>query len=485
MRRDIRIPTLFGLLLAIGGLTSGLWLLQGQLRNAAEAAAEESPKEVRIANISDTGFVVTWVTERAVSGFVQYGPSGSATDLVISDDRDQQRGEVSTYSTHFVSVKGLSPSTKYLFRIGSGGGLYEKNGQPYEITTGPTIADPPAADVSYGQVVDDLGSPAEGALVFFNVQGASSQATLVKSTGAWVIPLSTARTTDLSKYFEYDKSTTKIEIFVRGGVVTTTAVTTTGKDSPVEEITLGKNYDFTNDITSNNRLVESKFTNESLSRDVVTEVGALTILTPKFGEKVNSFRPEIIGEAPAGATITIEIHSNEVITDTVVADQSGNYSYSVPTDLSPGEHSLTISTTIDGVVSKITRSFTVYAAGESDIPAFSATPSATLVPSLSPTKPPSPTKVVTMSPTLSPKPTMIPTKAVSITTAPTMKPTATPKASPTPRPTNLPAPTSISEVKPSSQSALPQSGNDLATILIAGLGFVLIASGSLWYRFSD
>src|SRR3989344_361432 len=179
---EIKIPTLIGVLVAIGGLVSGMYLLRGSLRSVLFASAEETPKEVRVVNIADTSFTVTWITDKTTTGFVQYGEGSKAPDLVVSDDRDQEKGEVGSYFTHYVTIKALKPGEEYGFKIGA-------KGQVYKLMTGVTIADTPAADVAYGQVARANGDPAEGAIVYLRVETGSPLATLVKSSGSWVIPL--------------------------------------------------------------------------------------------------------------------------------------------------------------------------------------------------------------------------------------------------------------------------------------------------------
>src|SRR3989344_6707107 len=191
---EIKIPTLIGVLVAIGGLVSGMYLLRGSLRSVLFASAEETPKEVRVVNIADTSFTVTWITDKTTTGFVQYGEGSKAPDLVVSDDRDQEKGEVGSYFTHYVTIKALKPGGEYGFKIGSGKTVYGDNGQVYNLTTGLTIADTPAADVAYGQVAGANGDPAEGAIVYLQVETGSLLAAIVKSSGSWVIPLATMRT---------------------------------------------------------------------------------------------------------------------------------------------------------------------------------------------------------------------------------------------------------------------------------------------------
>lgn len=464
-RKEVTIPTILGLLVAVGGLVAGLWLLSGQLRQRLFAAAGEEPRNIKISNIGDTSFTVTWITDIAAAGFVQYGEAGQSPDLVVSDERDQQKGTIDPYKTHFVVVRGLKAGTTYSFRVGSGKNLYDKQGTLYETTTGVTLGAPPTADVAYGQIVTETGEPADGSLVYLTIPGMAEQVGLVKSSGSWVVPLSTARSADLKSYGKYDAATGQTNLFIQSPDATTTQLTVPlASHTPVAQITLGQSAVQSTPVitntTNNSTAPASRFSNETLAP--VTEAGELMLLTPKFGEGVNTARPEIIGNAPAGTEVTIEVHSEAVVNGKVVADSNGEFSFSVPTDLPAGQHTVTISALINGAVRRVTRSFTVYAAGESNLPYYSATPSATLAPSPSagPTARLSPTVRPSATPRLSPTPTIF-----GATPSGTVRPTTPPRV-----------------VVPATDSALPVAGYDAPTIALVGLGLFFMIMGGWWYR---
>ncbi len=412
-KRELTIPTILGILATIGGLAAGVVLLNKPLRNLVGARVEETPKEVKITNISDASFVVSWVTDKSTSGYIQYNG-----ELVVSDDRDQERGEIGNYFTHLVTVRGLKPATKYSFKIGSKENLYE-------VTTAVTAGRPPAADVAYGQVVTASGDPVEGAIVYLSLPGAVPQAVLTKPSGSWVIPVSIARSADLTGYAAYDREKEKIEITVQAGALGTSIVnTTTGTTKPVANITLGENI--SGEMPVPTPIAGSKFSQETLATDTGE---TLVILTPKSGEKVNSQKPEIMGKAPAGSKVTIKVESSQLFTETLTANENGDWTYGVPENLDPGVHTITVTSIIDGVTKTIKKSFTVEAAGVSNAPARVATPSATLKPT--------------------PKPT----------------PTIAPRVA-----------------YPSTESGTPKSGNLTPTLILLILGAGLVAAGAFSYR---
>ncbi len=448
-KREIRFPTILGLLVAVGGLVSGLWLVQNQIRNSTQAAEEIIPKEVVVTNISDSGFTVSWVTDKAISGYLLYGEGQTDLSTTASDDRDQNLGEISAYLTHYVTVRGLKPETTYGFKIGSGKQTFGLSELPYMVHTGPVLVEQPVADVAYGQVLTPAGEPAEGALLYVQLAGAVRLSTVVKNNGSYAVPLSTARTADLKSYLEYDKQTTPIVIEVNGGGIwgITSLKTTTGQDSPVDEITMG----------AGEKDEESEGSKLSESSD---GLNGLVLLSPFSGEKVNSATPIIIGAAPAGTEIEVVVNSESLITGRTTADETGSFSYTVPQNLEPGQHTITISAVVNGVVKRVSRSFTVYAVGESFDPAFSASPSSAPLPTSKP--------VATTTP--------VPTTPVVViaTSAPTPKPTATPL------PTRSPDP--VITISPTPTQDLVTSGAEEYSLIMLLVGTFMLVYGAMWYK---
>lgn len=449
MKRELKLPTILGVLVAFSGLLAGLVLVRTTVGRPTQASAEETPSDVRITNVTDTSFTVSWITAKSTSGFVQYGPAGSDPDLVVSDERDLRSGSVGNYFTHYVNVQGLTASTDYEFKIGSGRGLFGQNGSDivHKIRTGPTISETPTADVAYGQVNTISGEPADGALLYVELEGAADLSTLVKTSGSWVVPLSTARAADLSEYLEYDRETSVLELTAMDGHGgTSTIAAATKDDSPLATIVIGATTPTdTPAATSSGKLAGdggSKFSGEAGE--------TVVLLAPKFGEE-SPARPEIVGKAPANTEITIEVNSETQIKTKIVTDSDGNFSFTVPADLEPGEHTVTITAIIDGVVKKITRSFVVLAADPNGDLELTASPSA------SPT-----TAAATPTPTRPTSPT--PTSAIVTTITPTV----------TTRPTNTPIPTVMPELP---DDELPVTGDGDWIWLIVGVSGAFILGG--------
>jgi hypothetical protein len=451
-----RIPTIIGIVILILGIIGGVVLVQKGGVWFLKAEPEAVPQEIRVTNIADTSFTVSWITKEEVLGFVKYGPNLSLGNTV-GDERDMFSDERYPYFVHHVKVENLAPKTKYYFKIGSGTRLYDNNGQLYEITTAPHLGTPPAADTVYGTILKTDGSAAEGVIVYLSLANSTPLSALTRSGGNWAIPLGVARTANLTAYVTYDLDASVEEVFVQGGNMgAATAIVTTRNDSPVPSITLGRSYDFREVASGDQTAVTPPPSGDRFSTGNLTPPPdgekVLKIINPEEDEEVATQRPEVLGEGPVGRKLQISIESPEVLTDEITIGEDGNWAWTPPSDLSPGEHILSV-VLEDGT--KLVRSFVVLAAGEDNTPAFTATPSGEI------------TGTPTPSPTTSPTPSVTP--SVTLT--------------PTPTSTSTPTPTAAArESMPATEEGVPEPGFLTPTALFVVLGSVLILSG-LFFNF--
>ena len=394
--KEKRIPTIIALLILILGIMSGVFLIKNTPKLFAGAKPEIVPREVKITNVTEDGFTISWITDSQTTGFIQYGTNNKDFPFTAEDDRDQLSGNQGSFFTHHVTVKGLTPSTNYFFRISSGGKLFDNNGQLYQVSTGPTIqGSSRESDVAYGTIFKQDGSPAEGVIVYLTLANASPLSTITRSSGNWVIPLNLARSTDLSSWVIYDKEDSVEEIFVQGGPAgTATAISVAKNDSPLPPITLGGNFDFLQVLPSPTPTLSptSSISGFSLGK-FATPTPVLKIINPSQREEVNTFTPEIFGTGPGGERLTIVVESPQKIQGEVVVSPDGSWRWTPPKSLSPGEHTVTVSLP-NG--QRVSHSFVVLAAGEETTPSFTSSPSATLAP----------TPTITATPTLTPTPAM-------------------------------------------------------------------------------
>lgn len=468
MKRSIfkrQIPTILGLLILFIGAGAGVILVGSGVDFLPRAGPEYSPKNLQITNVTDRSFTVSWVTDEAAVGFIKYGSSPSLT-TTVTDDRDQLTGDTGSFRAHHITVRGLSANTTYYFKIGSGSSqsLYDNQGQPYQVTTGVTLGTPETSETIYGKVETQAGTPAEGTVVYVRLPNAAPLSTLVKSSGSWAVTLSTARTTQLDKYVKYDLDTEQVAIELIGtdGQITT-GTTDTSNDQPVPTITLGENFAFAASAdpsaTTNTPAVDQTETANSSfnlaplgdSSEVVLDE-PVTLVNPGFdGETITTQRPEIRGNAAPNTVLSITVESPVTYEDELTSDANGEFAWSPPADLEPGEHTVTLSwLDASGIRQFLTRTFVV-SAQESNLPAFEATPSAT------------------------------PTTATT-----TPLPSPSPQTFPSPTPIVLPSPSPISTpqstdpgrvVQPSTASGVPVAGSTTQSLFLLIMGASFIVSG--------
>lgn len=148
------------------------------------------------------------------------------------------------------TVTGLLPQTQYYFQIaGDPTGRNAGSGQPWSITTGPTIP-LPASDTVYGQLIYPDNSPAQGCaltltIVNNDVAGSTGEsaplATLSNGDGYWSLNLGNARRADLAGSFLYSPNGGDLlALHAQCGPDKQARLTVdTGANRPVESITVG------------------------------------------------------------------------------------------------------------------------------------------------------------------------------------------------------------------------------------------------------
>lgn len=421
-----KIPTLFAVILLVIGVIATTILVQRTTNLFSHAAPPETPEDIRITNISDTSFTLTYKTEARVIGTMNItnGDSGQ-----ILDDRDQQSGIPQAYVLHSITAKNLKPDTSYSFSILSGQTTFTNGTSPFSTKTGPTLSQNPTDQIPLsGRVVNPDGTRPAEALIYVTTEKGQVLSTLLKQAGIYIIPLNLLRKSDLSDLLSLSQDS-KLQVLVKSADNSSQVLVMPNDINPVPAITLSQDYDFTVSTTpiASTEATAAKF--PSFPSD--TSIQATPqILTPKAQESFSDTQPVFNGTALPNGAVTITIHSTAQTTQ-VTADASGKWNYRPTQPLDPGQHTITI-TTADkfGILHTIEQTFTVYAAGSQVNQ--SATPSgklATPTPTtavqktgVTPTATPTPTITSTQtkgglsqtSPTITPRPTLPPTGSNSI-----------------------------------------------------------------------
>lgn len=408
-----RIPTVLGILLIVIGISITTFLVKtGTLLNI-NANPTSEPTEVRISNITDTSFTVSYTTNASVVGSLSYGKDTNLGQTAL-DEKDQQN--VSSHKIHSITVRSLSPQTSYLFTIVSASQTYLNEGHPFNVVTGVTIASPPPTQNPVnGKVIIPSGEAPTESIVYLTLDNSQVISTPVKPDGSYILPLNSLRTNDLSSYYTISDSS-RLKILAIGDSLKSNVLLTASEISPVPVITLSKDFDFT---TSSSPVATSSGTISSFpsftSTESATQNATPQILTPKTDQGFSDQQPTFKGTAAPNQTVQIIIHSQDSINTKITTDSGGRWSYRPTTPLSPGTHTITIiAKDASGILRTINQSFVVYAAGQQinpGVPSGSPTPipptSTPLSPTITVTKSPTPTVTVTVSITSTPSETLI------------------------------------------------------------------------------
>lgn len=409
-----RIPTLFGLLFILFGIIATTYLVKTGVIVIGRATPSNTPENIRITNIQDTSFTVSYTTSQNTTGTLSFGKDSTLPSVSI-DDRDQDTGSVNFYTTHHITVKNLEQQTKYYFAIVSGQTTFMNNESPFEVTTAPTLSEEPSEQQPMvGKIVLPDGTVPKEGIVYVTAPSAQTLSILLKSDGGYILPLNSIRILDLSSYFTFNNETS-LQILAISESLKSEVNVLANAINPVPKITLSKNYDFTlSDTPIASVSSQLKFPTFSATGSAIKEP---QINSPKKDEKFTDTQPLFKGVAEPSSDVTVTIESEEKIQAKIQADKNGNWNFRPDKPLAPGEHTVTIQTRDKfGILKTIKQSFVVFAQGSQV--QESATPSATPTIKISPTITPTIAKGATTTPT--------PTLTLTPTPTPIQTPTATP-----------------------------------------------------------
>lgn len=404
------IPTVLGLVILAAGLIGGIFLVNSSNTNSflPRASPQTTPKSPKITNITDTSFTVSWLTDSSTPGYVRSGTSPSTLTITTTDDRDQATGSIGKFTTHHITVRSLTPQTKYYFKIGTGTQeLYDNNGSPYAVTTATPIST--QARTLYGEVVLPPSTPASGALVYVSSDAMSPMSTLVQPSGSWVISLSQARTTDLSSPATLDPTTVLHFLVVSASDSSTSLIDVPlSQSQPVPQIVLGQNFDYTQSATPTpiasssanqnpstataSAQQQSKFSAVELAAPTQSAITTLTINYPATNnEIVTTLQPQFMGTAPPSTHITLQLSGASRQSTIVIADKNGQFTWTPTTNLAQGTYTLAASALIQQKTTTVTRQFVIDTTQAGAIPSITASESGTIAS-------PSPTPMATLLP---------------------------------------------------------------------------------------
>jgi len=457
MIKKSKIPTIIGIVILLAGTFAGVFFLRMNQVFRIGASVTITPKDIRTSNLSDTSATISWTSEGATTDFISWGETQGNLNKIEEEGNTDQK-----FFTHSITLTGLKADTTYFYKINSEGTNFDNNGIPWQFTTGEVLPINQSSNPISGSVITASGQPSKRVLVYVTIDG-YLLSTLTSDAGNFVLQLGGTRTSDLKNFAQIDKAQTVLNVSIQAeNGDSASAQIFPQSANPIPPLVLGQVQDY----RSLQPAEDGQNPNANLNLPInATEESKFNISTPSGaskptsvileslteGETVTSTQPQFFGKGPAGETISITIHSEQTISQTVQIPKSGSWSYSPSTALSEGAHSITISW-IDaaGITRNLTKNFVVQAG---EVPAFVASPSGST---------PSPT------PTISP--------------IPTLSQTPTPGITPTPTPTQTASSTPVSTT---SAEPVPVTGNLTPTLLLFMMGVAVIAFSISVWKFSE
>ncbi len=450
MKFPNRIPTIIGILLVIAVVGGIIFSFERIFRTDTNASGSREPKQLLVTNISDSAFTVSWTTEIPTTGTLLVSTKGKS-NKVYFDDRDTT-GKLGTYNTHNISVRDAVADSEYL-------ATPLVNGKPHILINKPIPVHVPSAlplntgglEPAYGTIVNEDGTPASDTLVYLTIEGGQELSALSKPSGSWIIPLNQVRTADLTSYLPViERMNESIQMY---GSSTQSRISTDSlNDSPVPEVTLGKEYDFKHQQAKKSDASALALRPVTPTPQPATEgkiqpvisnilgsstqkIFSVSLTNPKDDSSLSTTLPFIQGTGIPGKFVGISIGLTNPSHGSSQVAPDGTWSFTPKKALSPGKQSVTISTIdVKGKAVAITHMFSIFKSGTQVL--GTATASATLQPTIPST--------ITNVPT--------------ITDAPIEEST-------------------IAGTPP------PVSGNELPTLIMILVGIGLIAGGSILFIF--
>ncbi|MDD4937576.1 MAG: Ig-like domain-containing protein [Candidatus Shapirobacteria bacterium] len=421
MKPEKHIPTILGLLLLIAAVFGGVILTSKNFNFNPQASGGCEPINPQITNVTYESAVISFSTNAECLTNI------NINNQITKNDKSSK--------IHYFEINSLKENSDYSFSIISGGNNF--NSSSFQINTAKKpVNQSISSDLAWGKILNPDGNPASNVLVYLNIPGASPLSAITTSSGNWNITLSTSFNDSKTNWFTPPQGLEEDIFIISSNQITTQIINNTSLNNPVPDIIIGQD-----NLTSPQ--VETKANGVLPSAEINIDNSIdkkLDILNPTDNESLSTKKPEFFGTAPSKSKITIEVHSSEILNGETISDENGEWNWSVPKNLTPGEHTITVTTKNEaGVLETITRKFIVLAA-END------------------------------------------TNFTASSSAVTNTPTPTPKIIITPTPTATPTPIITKVENPSTSSGIPKTGATFPTFIIIFSSLCLLTVSLFFYH---
>ena len=178
--------------------------------------------KVYVSGVRDTNFTVSWTTDAATDGYVDWG-STTALGTTTAD-------AVTSTRTHHVTIPPepdkLTASTTYYFRVRSDGATDDNMGDLYTVMTGALLSPSSAGRIVWGYVYQSDGTHRPHTVVYLRLRDANSSGSAgasqwvsirADSAGVWSYSLNNIRTGTAGAYFSVTDDADQLHVIARGG----------------------------------------------------------------------------------------------------------------------------------------------------------------------------------------------------------------------------------------------------------------------------
>lgn len=344
-KRDIRFPTLAGITILLLAIVSGVILVKSKQIFRIGATPDMLPKDVRISNISQDSFTVSWTTNKETKGWIKYGTSLS------NPDQTGLNNEMEEGNIHWVNVENLQSDTKYHLKIVSDGYEFDYNGIPWQTETIKNTSTVPDSVLATGKILSESGTPVINALVYLTAGGGSTLSTLSDNNGDWLITMSQSWDSTLSSFLNIEKDTL-LEILVQAEPdKTALAQIYAEAANPVPYIHIGETHNFKSvspPQSANAPLATIEIPQSDINRSKPQsqENSEVKINYPSPNEIVLTTKFFIVGSSPPNKVINLSLEP--VGTTKRVQSNNDGYWEMSPTERLPSGNYQIFASWLDG-----------------------------------------------------------------------------------------------------------------------------------------
>lgn len=432
MKKEKHFPTIIGLILLVSTIFFSVYLSNRNTNPVTKASGSCDPINPQVTNITHKSASISFTTSSDCLSNISIN---GITYLSL-----KPKGQI-----HYFEINNLEEYKSYSYTIISDGKNFNSESNIFETAKKPT-KEIINSNLAWGKILTPENNPATNAIIYLNIPGASPLSALVNSSGNWNISLATSFNKPPTDWFSVPNNIEEDIVVISPGYNPTQIVSNTSRNNPVPDIILGQNNFVLPQTTSNiskDNLLENDYSLKTNKQ--------LDISNPKDNETLFTVRPDFFGTASPDSKIKITIESPVIINDETNVNNDGTWNWSPSKDLTPGEHTITVTDEDNNIISK---KFIVLAAESSNL-SFSASSSSTV-------KTPTPSKYIT------------PTKT------PTLKITSTPTKIVTKTPTIMPS--KIPVINPSTASGIPKTGFMIPTFLLIFFSFIFSIFALIFYK---